>query len=127
MKAYVNTKQRRADGYYDCYHTQEVPCKVTDTLRRNKMTTYTIPQKMSNSGSIHDTASDNFDRDIVFAAGCKYAVVRASYYGGKGYTTHKTEEAAIAASRKQGDYSHAIIDTEGREYIVDNNYRLVLR
>lgn len=79
------------------------------------MTTYTIPQKMSNSGSIHDIASDMYDRDIVFAPGCKYAVVLASYYGGKGYTTHRTEGAAIAASRRQADYSHCIIDTDGYE------------
>lgn len=82
------------------------------------MTTYTIPQKMSNSGSIHDIASDMFDRDIVFAPGCVYAVVLASYYGGKGYTTHKTEETAIAASRRNSDYSHLIIDAEGNEYVV---------
>ena len=82
-------------------------------------TTYTIPQKMSNSGSIHDIASDNFDREIVFAAGCKYAVVLASYYGGKGYTTHKTAEAAIKASNAQKDYSREIIDTNGNLYLVD--------
>ena len=83
------------------------------------MTTYTIPQKMSNSGSIHDIASDTFDRDIVFAPGCKYAVVCASYYGGKGYSTHKTESAACKASRALGDYSHAIIDNTGAEYIAN--------
>lgn len=78
--------------------------------------TFTIPQKMSNSGSIHDIASDMFDRDIVFAPGCKFAVVLASYYGGKGYTTHKTDEATIAASRRNSEYSHRIIDAEGNEY-----------
>lgn len=82
------------------------------------MKTYTIPQKMSNTGSIHDIASDMFDRDIVFAPGCKYAVVLASYYGGKGYTTHRTAEAAIRASRSRKDYSHEIIDTEGNYYHV---------
>ena len=91
------------------------------------MTTYTIPGKMSNSGSIHDIAYDNFDRDIVFAPGCIYAVIRASYYGGNGYTTHKTEGAAIAASHRQGNYSHTIIDTDGQECQLDNNDRLVLR
>lgn len=60
------------------------------------MPTFTIPQKMSNSGSIHDIASDMYDREIVFAPGCKFAVVLASYYGGKGYTTHRSEDAAIA-------------------------------
>jgi len=80
------------------------------------MTTITIPQKMSNSGSIHDIASDMFDRDIVFAPGCKFAVVLASYYGGKGYTTHKTATAAAAESHKQREYSHTILDTKGNEY-----------
>jgi len=83
------------------------------------MIIYTIPQKMSNSGSIHDIASDMYDRDIVFAPGCKYAVILASYYGGKGYTTHKTETATIAASRKNSAYSHKIIDTEGNRYLVN--------
>ena len=63
------------------------------------MSALTIPQKMSNSGSIHDIASDQFDRRIVFGKGCKYAVILASYYGGKGYTTHKTEAAAVRAYR----------------------------
>lgn len=80
------------------------------------MTTITIPQKISNFGSIHDIASDLFDRDIVFLPGCEYAVILASYYGGKGYTTHKTAAAAAVASAKQADYSHTIIDTEGNEY-----------
>lgn len=80
-------------------------------------TIYTIPQKMSNTGSIYDIASDMFDRIIVFAADCKYAVVLASYYGGKGYTTHKTAQAALAASHRNGKYSHCIIDTNGNKYV----------
>lgn len=82
------------------------------------MKTYTINQKMAGTGSIHDIASNMLDRDIDFAPGCDFAVVLASYYGGKGYTTHRTESAAIAASRKNSEYSHKIIDAQGREYIV---------
>ena len=85
------------------------------------MKTFTIPQKMSGTGSIHDIASENFDREIVFASGCKYAVVLASYYGGKGYTTHKTEEATIAASNRNRDYSRTIIDAAGNEYLVNHD------
>ena len=81
------------------------------------MATYTINQKMSGTGTIHDIASENFDRDIVFAPGCKYAVVLAAYYGGKGYTTHKTEAAATAKSVAVKDYSHEIIDTDGNMYV----------
>jgi hypothetical protein len=85
------------------------------------MKTYTISQKMSGTGNIHDIASAMFDRDIVFPTDCKFAVVLASYYGGKGYTTHKTEKAAINASRRLSDYSHRIIDTEGREYVAQGD------
>jgi len=83
--------------------------------------TYVIPQKSSNSGTIHDIASDQFDRDIVFRSKCIYAVVLASYYGGKGYTTHRTEAAAIAASKANKDYSHKIIDVHGRRHYVNGN------
>lgn len=96
-----------------------------DLVQEIKISTvYTIAQKMSNTGSIHDIASDLFDREIVFAPGCLYAVVLASYYGGKGYSTHKTEAAAIAASDKQKDYSHLIADYNGDRYYV-NYDRLV--
>ena len=90
------------------------------------MTTYTIPQRTSGTGSIHDIASDLHDRDIKFGNGCKFAVVLSSYYGGKGYTTHKTEGAAIRASRANSEYSHVIIDVDGNQYEVDYD-RLVRR
>ena len=77
------------------------------------MSVYTIQQKPSNTGSIHDLASDHFDREIVFAPGCKYAVVLASYYGGKGYTTHKTEISAIKAAKRLTGYSYGVIDCHG--------------
>ena len=80
-------------------------------------TTYIIPAKQSGTGSIHDIASEHGDREIRFGAGCKYAVVCASYYGGKGYTTHRTALAAMRASDALGDYSHRIIDTKGAEYL----------
>ena len=80
------------------------------------MTTYTIQQKMSGTGSIHDIASDQYDREIRFGPDCQYAVVLASYYGGKGYTTHSSADAAIAASRRVRDYSHEIIDINGNNY-----------
>lgn len=91
------------------------------------MKTYTIPQKMSGTGTIHDIASDMHDRDIVFAPGCNYAVVLASYYGGKGYTTHKTEQTAIAASVRNKDYSHEIIDQDGNTYYVEYDRLIVKR
>lgn len=87
-------------------------------LRENKMKTYTINQKMSGTGSIHDIASDQFDRDIIFRGAAKYAIVIAAYYGGKGYTTHTTDAAVIAADRKVADYSRTIIDSDGNEYAI---------
>lgn len=89
------------------------------------MATVIIEQKTSGTGNIHDLASQHFDREIVFRAGCKFAVVLASYYGGKGYTTHRTESAAIAASKRNGDYSHQVIDDEGNRYSV--NYDRLVR
>jgi hypothetical protein len=90
------------------------------------MRTYTIQQKQSNSGSIHDIASDQFDRDIKFSSVTQYAVVLSSYYGGKGYTVHKTEDAAIRKSRQVKDYSHQIIDADGRRYDTPDGEKLVM-
>lgn len=80
------------------------------------MIKYTIPQRMSGTGSIHDMCSQHYDRVIAFSAGCAYAVVLADYYGIKGYSTHRTVAAAIAASNRHRGYSHTIIDTAGTEY-----------
>lgn len=85
--------------------------------REDKMSKiYTIKAKMSGTGTIHDIASDTHNRDIVFAPGCQYAVVLAAYYGGKGYTTHKTEATTIAQANRLYNYSYEIIDAEGNRY-----------
>jgi hypothetical protein len=86
------------------------------------MTTYTIPAKQSNTGTIHDLARQDESRSVRFALGCQFAVVLASFYGGKGYTTHKTAQAAIRASRKVKAYSHEIIDCAGNRLIVESGY-----
>ena len=49
---------------------------------KNEMKILTIAQKMSNTGSIHDLASDQFAREIKFRGTAKFAVVLAAYYGG---------------------------------------------
>lgn len=74
-----------------------------------------IRKKMSGTGSIHDLASDLQDREIKIPRG-GYAVVLAAYYGG-GATTHRTWAAALKQSRKNREFSHAIIDSDG--YIVE--------
>jgi hypothetical protein len=86
-------------------------------------TIYKIHAKISNTGSIHDIAATE-TRSIAFGKDCIYAVVLASYYGGKGYTTHKSEAAAIAKSRKLDaeNFSHVIIDTSGKKYSVIQDY-----
>ncbi len=80
----------------------------------------TITRKMSGAGSIYDLASDQFDRTIKFAPQCVYAIVLPAYYGGKGYTTHKTEQTTIKAAHKlqrQG-YAYNILDLDGNSYDV---------
>lgn len=89
------------------------------------MKTLIIPRKMSGTGTIHDVSSDLGDREIIFSPDCLFAVVDASYYGGKGYTTHKSETATINASRKNRAYSHVIIDTDGNNYAAYYGDRLV--
>lgn len=78
-----------------------------------------IPQKMSGTGTIHDIASNHFDREIKFPKGAKFAVVLASYYGGKGYTTHVSVSATIQADRRQKEFSRQVIGVDGYMYEVD--------
>lgn len=77
-----------------------------------------IEAKMSGTGSIHDIASEHGSRTI--RGGGKYAVVLAAYYGGRGYTTHLTEGAAIKQAERlaKAGYSFAIIDSEGNQLSV---------
>ena len=84
------------------------------------MKTLTIPQKQSNTGSIHDLASEHFARDIRFCGAARYAVVRAAYYGGKGYRTACTEQAACNLARTYGKgSSYEIMDSDGNRYVAD--------
>jgi hypothetical protein len=89
------------------------------------MKTYTIPAKGSNTGSIHDIADANVERDIKFRKGCQFAVVMASYYqahfSNRGYSTYKSSTAAAKASNKL-NASNTVIDTEGMQYDVIRNY-----
>jgi len=76
----------------------------------------TIKPKMSNSGTIYDLASDRGDRVVKFRNPTRYAVVDASYYGGKGYTTHVTPEAAATESQRR-ERSHKVLDCYGNLYV----------
>lgn len=91
------------------------------------MKIYTIPQVIN--ASIHSIANTLFDRDIEFKKGCDYAVVKASFYSGKGYTTHKTIAATVKQSLllTKNNYSHKVIDSNGKQYDVvirNNEYKL---
>lgn len=79
------------------------------------MKTYTIPARISGTGSIHSIASEFYDREIKLRKDCKYAVVLASYYGDT-YKTFKSEKACARYARKMKDYSYQIIDAEGNRY-----------
>lgn len=87
------------------------------------MKTYTIPAKMSGTGSIHDIASQHYDREIKFRKGCEYAIVWASYYGDI-YKTFKSAEACAKAARNIDD-SFVIIDSDGNRYV--SNYDDLVR
>lgn len=85
----------------------------------------TIPKKMSGTGSIRDLASQHYNREIRFPKGAKYAVVLASYYGGRGYTTHRSESATIQADKRNSEFSRRIIGVDGYYYEVDYDGDLV--
>lgn len=98
----------------------DIPAYATSTLTTNHSTRDVVTIKFCDDGStsLHDLAA-RYDREIVFAKDCTVAVVLAAFYGGKGYTTHKTIESAIKASNAVSDYSHSIIDKNGETFIVD--------
>jgi hypothetical protein len=79
---------------------------------------YTIKQKQSNSGTIHDLASDQYDRVIKFNNGAMYALVLPSYFGDR-YTTAKSEKAIITKAKKESN--GVIIDVKGNEYSFDGS------
>lgn len=96
------------------------------------MKTVIIKKKMSNTGTIYDLESDQYDREIKFRKGTKYAVVFPAYFGHNLYKIFESEEAAIKhATREQRDgYYPSIIDDEGNTYSIEDNYyepKLVLK
>ena len=64
------------------------------------MTTIIIPQKPANAGSIHDINSDMMDRAISVPHGSTHVIILAAYYGGRGYSTHQSVEAAARVMRR---------------------------
>lgn len=75
--------------------------------------TYVIPKK-NNRLTYHDIASDKFDRVIKVPATYKYGIILSSYYGGKGYSYHRTPEAVLRKVKmlNKGGWSHVIVALE---------------
>jgi len=88
------------------------------------MATYTIPAKMSGTGTIHDTASQFSDREINFGKDGEYAVVLASYYGDAGngiYYIAKDAEEAIEISNRESEFSHIVINHDGERFFINGD------
>jgi hypothetical protein len=84
------------------------------------MTYITIEQKMSNTGSIYDIASDNYDRIIKMGNTFKFAVVLPSYYGDVS-SRHKTVFTAIAKVKqlsRDGYQGATILDRAGNVMLI---------
>lgn len=92
---------------------------------RTTGTVYSIPKNSIQCNRGYSIARTDCERDIRFDPDMIYAVVRASCYGEKGYTTHKTETSAIAESKRESAsrYIHDIIDRSGTGYkiVIDGN------
>ena len=88
----------------------------------------TIPQKPSNSGTIHDLASDLYDRQINLGNRFNYTVVLPSFFGDVS-SRHKTTDAVVRKVRSlhsQG-YAPVIIDRLGQQWDLDyDTLRLVI-
>ena len=86
------------------------------------MATYTIPAKMSGTGTIHDIASQFCDRVIDFGKEGRYAIVLASYYGDAGngiYYIAEDADEERKISEREREFSHVIIDRDGDEVQLD--------
>ncbi len=79
----------------------------------------TINSKMSGTGTIHDLASDQYDRVIKFKKGEKFCVILPAYFGDWS-TNCRSEEAAVKKAM-QTEHSQ-VIDTEGHRYAICNDY-----
>ena len=75
-----------------------------------------IKQKQSGTGSIHDLASEHYDRVIVMKPNTKYIVILPAYFGDL-YSVHAMRMAAIRAyqSLKLGGYPPTILSRDGDE------------
>lgn len=85
-----------------------------------KTTTLTIPKKMSGTGTIHDMASDNFDRHIEFDQDEHFAVLTPAFFG----TSYSCYNGGIDFEEMKIEYnsheSNRIIDRHGNMYVLED-------
>ncbi len=88
---------------------QQTPAKMSAQTTPVK---FVIPSKMSGTGTIHDFASEHFDREVEFADGAQYALVFASYYNRETLYFWNDGDAAEALNEHK-DYTCCLTDANG--------------
>lgn len=80
-----------------------------------------IEAKPSNSGSIHDLASDMRDRNIKIPAAAEFIIILSSYYGGRGFTTHASYDSAVKKAKqlRNDNFSFQIFTSDGENLDFD--------
>lgn len=84
----------------------------------------TIPAKMSNSGSIHDLANDQYDIEIPLCNKYIYVVAAPSYYNITP-TRHRTQTGAVRAVRRLQNMGYTgvtIIDRDCNTYGIHQQF-----
>lgn len=82
------------------------------------MSTITIAAKQSNTGTIHDLASERGDRVINFGKLGRYAVLVPAYYNVR-HTVCRSEAAAVKRAKALKQYAPTVIDAKGNYYTLN--------
>ncbi len=80
------------------------------------MQTLKIKQKMSNTGTIYDIASDHGDININMGSRYNYVVIGPSYYN-LGFTRHVAADSAIRAYKQLSNKGYRgvrVLDKDGQ-------------
>ena len=80
--------------------------------------TYTIKQKESGTGTIHDLASEHFDRVIEFNEGEKFAVLTPAYYGASYSCWNPNLEFQEMCNEYKSHDANVVIDRHGNQYVL---------
>lgn len=103
------------------HHGCTAPAEPATIEKIEIMNILTIPQKQSNTGSIHDLNSDMMAREIKVPANTTHILILAAYYGGRGYTTHGSAEAAAKQAKrfKKDNMSFMAFSSDGKNLDFD--------